>query len=127
MRMNRKRTPRVDTLEAVANVLRAYRELFEGNLIKALYYVDKALELEPDFYLALFLKGLALSAKGEIKEAITTFEELLSYESKNPITWVFVGQLYGMSGNCDEALKCYNKALGIENRFYQHFYSKRFV
>jgi tetratricopeptide (TPR) repeat protein len=122
--MDRKVTPRVDALEATTNVLKAYRELFEGNLLKALYYIDKALELEPDFCLALFLRGLILTAKGEIREAIESFENLMCGESKNPISWIFLGQLYGMSGNCEDALKCYNKALGIENRFPSAFLLK---
>ncbi|ACV24648.1 hypothetical protein [Methanocaldococcus fervens] len=56
--MGKNKNARINTLEAVINVLKAYEELFNGNLIKALYYIDKSLELEPDFHLALFLKGL---------------------------------------------------------------------
>ncbi|XRO77038.1 tetratricopeptide repeat protein [Methanocaldococcus sp. 10A] len=114
---NDKMLPRVNALEATTNVLKAYRELFNGNLLKALYYIDKALELEPDFRLALFLKGLILTAKGELNEAIKIYEELAYFGTKNPIVWTFLGQLYGISGKCEDALKCYDKALGIENRF----------
>ncbi|WP_456472399.1 tetratricopeptide repeat protein [Methanocaldococcus sp.] len=112
-----RQTKRVQVLEAVTYALKAYRELFEGNLVNALYYCDKSLELEPDFNIPLFLKGLILFSIGKCDEAIKTFESLIKKGSENPITWMFLGQLYAISGSCPNALKCYENALGIENKF----------
>ncbi|CAB3290096.1 Tetratricopeptide TPR_2 repeat protein [Methanocaldococcus lauensis] len=119
-----KEFPRVRALEATTYLLKCYRELFEGDLLKALYYIDRALELEPDFRLALFLKGLILNAIGEINKAIDTFEKLVNYGSKNPIVWVFLGQSYGLLGRCDKAFSCYKNALGTENKFLAAFLLK---
>ncbi|WP_423793247.1 tetratricopeptide repeat protein [Methanocaldococcus indicus] len=111
-----KKYPRISSLEATTYVLRAYRMLYEGKLLEALYYINEALELEEDFKLALFLKGLILQALGEIEKAKECFE-LLCKESKNPIDWMFLGQCYAMSGDCSSALKCYDKSLEVSSNF----------
>ncbi|ADG13791.1 Tetratricopeptide TPR_2 repeat protein [Methanocaldococcus infernus ME] len=110
-------TPRVKVLEAVSYALRAYRAMFEGNLYKALYYCDESLRLQSDFLIPLFLKGLILTSLGKVDEAIEVFNTLVRLGDKNPITYLFLGQLYGIKGSCSDALKNYKKALNIEDNF----------
>ncbi len=104
------RLPRVDTLESVALLLRAYKKIFNGEMLDALYYINKAIELEPNFNLPYFIKGIILMCLGDVKKASEIFEMLIKKGSKNPLDWIYLGECYTAIGNCEEAIKCYKNA-----------------
>jgi len=117
-------------LKEVSNVLlsltyltKSYESRDRGNLLESLYYLDKALELNPDFKFAKFLKAISLATLGDINKSIECLEDIVK-DSKDPIAYALLGQLYELLGNFDNALECYEKSLGIEEKFATAFFFK---
>lgn len=67
---------------------------------------------DPD---AIFNNGLKELQKGNISEAIGLLEKLLSYNTRNPDYYIYLGYLYYKQGNYDEAVNVLNKSLEYDD------------
>jgi len=112
-----------DVILSLTYLMKSYEYRDKGNLLESLYYLDKALELNPNFKFAKFLKAISLATLGDINKSIEYLEDIIK-DSKDPIAYALLGQLYGLLGNFDSALECYEQSLGIEEKFATAFFFK---
>lgn len=84
---------------------------------QALFYISKSTEKEKENYYYQALKAEILTYKGDLSNAISTYEDLYEYSDDAPDDYLLeLAALYIYNGKPDMALKTYNrieKRLGI--------------
>ncbi len=81
---------------------------------QALFYISKATEKEKDNYYYQVLKAEILTDKGDLSNAISTYEDLYEFSDDAPDDYLLeLAALYLYNGKPDMALKTYDR---IENR-----------
>jgi len=85
-----------------------------GETQEALFYFDKALEIEPNHVKALTNKGGALSTLGKHEEAISYFDKALQIDPNYVDALSNKGGALGSLGEFDDAIKYIDQALEIE-------------
>lgn len=91
----------------------AIAHLYSGDTENAMRHVDKSLELSPDFYNALSLKGAIALVEGDLPGAISTLEKI---QQKTPDDTTNLGNLgfaYLLNKQYQEALKLFRHASTI--------------
>jgi len=84
-----------------------------GDLSKANDYYQKALEFDPNFYLAYFQLGVLQKKQGKSNTAITTLKKVLDIKPDHDKTWFTLGTAYESDGNADQAIEHYLKAIEL--------------
>jgi len=84
-----------------------------GKYEAAIAYLDKALEINPEFDYAWNNKGNALRGLDRYKDAITCFDKALEINSNLGEAWVNKGEVFIHLGRYEDAIICYDKALEI--------------
>ena len=84
-----------------------------GDLGKATSYYQKALEFDPNFYLAYFQLGVLQKKQGKSKTAIATLNKVLEIKPDHDKTWFTLGTAYESDGDVEDAIVHYNKAIEI--------------
>ncbi len=97
----------------------------EGNInsaLKALTFFDRAIELDPDNYLAWANKGLILKTLDKLEEALLCYNRALKINPAYITVWYNKGVLLGSIGNFREAIRAFNKVLELNP---DHEFAKR--
>ena len=97
---------------------KAYAKI--GDDIKPLEYYDRAIELEPQNFLAWKEKGLLLSNKNP-PEAIKCFDKSIELHEDAQF-WFYKGIVIANLGEHEEAIYCLSKALETEYEFIQDWH-----
>ena len=84
-----------------------------GDLGKATSYYEKALEFDPEFYLAYFQLGVLQKKQGQSKAAIESLNRVIEIKPDHDKTWFTLGTAYETDGNVDMAIDHYKKAIDI--------------
>ena len=84
-----------------------------GDVAKATNYYEKALEFDPNFYLAYFQLGVLQKKQGQSKKAIESLQKVIEIKPDHDKTWFTLGTAYEADGNNQEAIIHYNKAIEI--------------
>ena len=84
-----------------------------GDLGKATSYYEKALEFDPEFYLAYFQLGVLQKKQGQSKAAIESLNRVIEIRPDHDKTWFTLGTAYETDGNVDMAIDHYKKAIDI--------------
>ena len=84
-----------------------------GDLGTATNYYEKALEFDPQFYLAYFQLGVLQKKQGQSKAAIASLNKVLEIKPDHDKTWFTLGTAHETDGNIDDAIDHYNKAIEI--------------
>ncbi len=84
-----------------------------GDLGKATSYYEKALEFDPEFYLAYFQLGVLQKKQGQSKAAIESLNRVIEIKPDHDKTWFTLGTAYESDGNVDMAIDHYKKAIDI--------------
>jgi|TARA_B100000959_G_scaffold287461_1_gene372449 tetratricopeptide (TPR) repeat protein len=84
-----------------------------GDLNKATSYYEKALEFDPEFYLAYFQLGVLQKKQGKSKSAIESLNKVLEIKPDHDKTWFTLGTAYETDGNTEMAMEHYRKAISI--------------
>lgn len=84
-----------------------------GNLSKATSYYEKALEFDPEFYLAYFQLGVLQKKQGQSKSAIESLKKVLEIKPDHDKTWFTLGTAYETDGSIEKAIEHYRKAIDI--------------
>ncbi len=84
-----------------------------GNLGLATDYYEKALEYDPEFYLAYFQLGVLEKKQGNSREAIRHLNKVLDLKPDHDKTWFTLGTAYESDGKNEDAIVHYNKAIEI--------------
>jgi tetratricopeptide (TPR) repeat protein len=97
----------------------------EGNInkaLEALQFFDKALEIDPENYLAWANKGLILKTLDKVEEALLCYNRALRINPEYITVWYNKGVLLGSLGNFQEAIRAFNKVLELNP---EHEFAKR--
>ena len=84
-----------------------------GDLSKATNYYQKALEFDPQFYLAYFQLGVLQKKQGQSKASIESLNKVLDIKPDHDKTWFTLGSVHETDGNNDLAIEHYSKAIEI--------------
>ena len=96
----------LDPMALTHIILKARAYYFAKNYHKADEICDISLELDPNFYPALGMKGWIQIQLGNLDKAIEYFKTYLLKNSKNPDGLVGLGYAYARAGFYNEATKC---------------------
>ena len=88
-----------------------------GDLSNATSYYEKALEFDPEFYLAYFQLGVLQKKQGQSKLAIESLNKVLEINPEHDKTWFTLGTAYETDGNIDTAIDHYLKAIDINTGY----------
>jgi len=95
------------TLDALAPFMHACASVVSyaaGRYEEAVRHGDRALELHPDFAMALYLTAFSLCQLGRFDAAIERLERLAAVGGRHPIFVGLLGYGYGAAGRRDEAM-----------------------
>ena len=84
-----------------------------GDVSKATNYYEKALEFDPEFYLAYFQLGVLQKKQGQSKKAIESLKKVIKINPDHDKTWFTLGTAYEADGNNEEAIEHYKTAIDI--------------
>ena len=84
-----------------------------GNLSKATSYYEKALEFDPEFYLAYFQLGVLQKKQGQSKTTIESLKKVLEIKPDHDKTWFTLGTAYETDGSIEKAIEHYKKAIDV--------------
>ena len=84
-----------------------------GNLSKATSYYQKALEFDPNFYLAYYQLGVLEKKLGHSQTAIDHLNKVIEIKPEHDKTWFTLGSIYESDGNTELAIEHYNKAIEL--------------
>lgn len=101
------------------------RAIYRFNTDKHEYALNLLKSLEPecvsvsDHSAVLMFRALILTDQGLLNEAVSTYEELLTYDVRNSGAWSNLGILYNQLGKTDMARQAYESAVSndIENAY----------
>lgn len=97
--------------DILVNETAALHYLDEGRLDRALYHVNETERIDPRRPETVRLKGHILIASGAYKEGVDLLTASLKRKQDEPLTWYLLALAYGMTGQGDQALQCYEKSL----------------
>ncbi|MBW4623273.1 MAG: tetratricopeptide repeat protein [Cyanosarcina radialis HA8281-LM2] len=101
-----------------------------GQYEKASQYFDKAQKSKPDEPTVWLEEGLAIenlnpqAARESYEEALRVYEELAKKQPNNPLVWTDRGFILLKLNRHQEALDSYQKALDIDDNFYEALVGK---
>lgn len=85
-----------------------------GRAQEARSYLERSLEINPDFPQAQHYLALALHESGELDLAVEKYEEAVALAPANAEAWLHAGNAYAQLGQENQAERCYQEA--IEHR-----------
>jgi tetratricopeptide (TPR) repeat protein len=85
---------------------------------KAIDYLNKATELNPNLLSAYFLIGNAYAAQQKFDQAIELYEQVAKKSPKSIQPYMMVGILYDLKKQPQKSNEYYKKILDIDNNFY---------
>ena len=80
------------------------------NYDKALMACERALQLDPNYFLAYYGEGLALHDLGHYLKALAAFECAIQLVPKNPIAYIGKGNSFCKLNRYEEALAAFEQA-----------------
>lgn len=86
----------------------------QGNLAKAIEYLQQGYQLRSDDYETLRLLGVAHGMSGNVQKAIEFFEKGTQLQPNNAGAWYDLGTAYHNAGNAEKGSEYIQKALAIE-------------
>jgi tetratricopeptide (TPR) repeat protein len=81
---------------------------------KAIEAFDKAINKEPAYYRAWFMRGYSLSCLQRYDEALQNYDKALDITPDSDEVWFYKGVLFRDINQVDEELRCYDKVLQIQ-------------
>jgi len=88
-----------------------------GNFREELAWTQKALQINPQFNLALINQGTALAALGETDEAIEVYNKAISISPNEPLGYYQIGCVCESMGNVQKAIEYYQKSIEVDKDF----------
>ena len=90
---------------------KASEKIVSQDYESALKLLDKALQTDPDFYLAHINKAFVYGELGEIDKAFLEAVKLTDLNPHFAHGWNLLGSLYDKKGNITNAIESYNKCI----------------
>ena len=100
-------------LTSLGNCYRKLREFEKG-----LVYFQRALDIEPNNFYALFGMADCYRGMNEHEKSLYAWQEILKFDPQNKVILTRVGDAYRNMGDLDKAEDFYHQALNIEFDIY---------
>lgn len=97
-----KRAQQLDPVSPVINAFIASPFYYGRRYDQAIAELNKAIELEPNFWLAHWIQGMAYEQKGDVSEAIESFQRAKSLDD-SPLILALLGRAFALAGKTGEA------------------------
>lgn len=106
-----------------------YGNLYFSNrsYTSAIFYYNKALEIDSSYVDAIFNRGLCKMYNYNTKEAVEDFELALKIKPDFMQVYNSLGNLYSSQFNYDKAIETYEKAIRIDSTYKETYYNKGLV
>jgi len=99
----------------------------QNQLERALQFLEKALELQPESAPTLISVAIIHQNARRFEKAIEVLERILAFEPKNKDAWYRKADNLEDLGRLSEALRCYDKALEIDPVFVDAWVDKGYL
>lgn len=106
-----KRGSELDPLSPFIVLDSNFVDFFAGNYDRSIQTINRALELNDDFWFAYWVRGWAYQCKGEMTAAIADYKTAESLSAGSVIPKAFLAQAYAASGRHGEARQTLNHLL----------------
>ena len=83
----------------------------------ALLDAHNALKIEPEYYQAMILKGMAFQGKGEFIKSMSWFKEALKFNSKSTYSHYELARSQKLAGKYSEAIRSYEECMKIDKSY----------
>ena len=97
------------------NLAACFHEL--GYPAEAVYYADRALEIDSNYVEALNIMGNALTDSGRPQEALTCFKQAIDLSPRSATTWFDWGNTLFKLHRYSEAMACYQQSVKYSPEF----------
>lgn len=97
--------------------LRAYEEYCEGRPEQALLLLDQVESSDPQYSLALALRGRVATMKGDYNAALHFFEQSLDVNDANSLTYYYKASVYDILKQRDEAIRALSECVDVDPDF----------
>ena len=87
---------------------------FSGKPKEGLKYINKALQIKPNYWTAYFNAGLANELAGNYTAAILAYKKIIAHDAKNTWSHYGIACAYGQMGNAPVAVKHLKNAIGLD-------------
>jgi tetratricopeptide (TPR) repeat protein/S1-C subfamily serine protease len=81
---------------------------------ESIKYIDKAIQLRPNFYQAWYLRGFVYMAQNNYQEALKSFDKSVQIEPKFSTAWRWRGIILGNLEKYPEALACFEQIAKLD-------------
>lgn len=85
-----------------------------GNMVSALVYFEKAMQLDNNPTNRSYLAFCIARERGQFKKAISLCEEALKEEPENPVHYLNLGRVYILTGQKTDAMRILREGLTYE-------------
>ncbi len=124
--VNAKLMADVDAMKKINDAKREYNngndkyklQQYQGSIV----HYDKAVTLDPTFYLAYYGKGLALKKMRKSTDAVVAFQACVEQNPTYANAYVEMGKIYSRMGQTDNAIKTYKTAVENSPTSFKAFY-----
>lgn len=96
----------LDPLSLVVPSVQGWSRIFARRFQDALPYLDEVLHIDPDFHLALWFRGEALTEMGRHVEAIASLEHAFERGGRTSRLLGYLGHAAGRAGDAARAREC---------------------
>ena len=94
---------------------------------KSIKYFNKILEIDPNYYRAVYNIGIAYFNLGDMTNAMRAYNNAIKIKPDYKHCYYNIGLIYEVKENLKEALKFYKKALEIDPKFIYALQAKKNV
>jgi Tfp pilus assembly protein PilF len=99
-------------------------EFVSSNFGESIDHLSRAIEADPDFYLARTSRGAAYLKTGRMKEAIEDFSGVIEHDRKNARAFHLRGLAHEKMGDEKAALNDFSEAIEIDPSYGAAYYSR---
>lgn len=110
-----------DSIESLYEKANNY--YYENDYDNAIKIYNEIINKKPDHYLSYEKLGKIEQARNNLKQAVFYFEKALSINTKNATAWNDLGNLYYDMVDYNNAIRCYKKAVEVDENFYWSYYN----
>jgi adenylate cyclase len=105
-----------DPLSLVVPSVRGWARIFARRFEKALPFLEEVLRIDPNFHVALWFQGEALTELGRYEEGINALRQAYELGGQTSRLLGYLGNAYGRAGRADRARECLAELEAREQR-----------
>jgi len=104
----------VSNTEAEKLYLKGIEALAQNNTLSALFYFEKALDIEDSPIISSYFAFCIAKERGQLSKAISLCEEAIKKDPESSIHYLNLGRIYLLSNKREDAIKIFREGLNYE-------------